>query len=125
MSPAILKTHPASMAHRNSTSQTTRHLGFRWLLVPILFVPGVALLITPDVPSSFMASAQRSAQKQKPRPTSQRSKPTVPAPTPTPSALESLGEPPPTPKLSRKIEEQRAEERKARERKDQEVNPGE
>ncbi len=110
MSPAILKTHPASMAHRNSTSQTTRHLGFRWLLVPILFVPGVALLITPDVPSSFMASAQRSAQKQKPRPTSQRSKPTVPAPTPTP-LVSDLGEPPPPPSQSPKV--------------DEEVNPGE
>src|SRR6266542_454042 len=110
MSPAILKTHPASMAHRNSTSQTTRHLGFRWLLVPILFVPGVALLITPDVQSSFIASAQRSAQRQKPRPTSQRSKPTVPAPTPTP-LVSDLGEPPPPPSQSPKV--------------DEEVNPGE
>src|SRR6266536_670337 len=110
MSPAILKTHPASMAHRNSTSQTTRHLGSRWLLVPILSVPGVALLITPDVPSSSMASAQRSAQKQKPRPTSQRSKPTVPAPTPTP-LVSDLGEPPPPPTQSPKV--------------DEEVNPGE
>src|SRR6266496_2006636 len=111
MSPAILKTHLASMAHRNSTSHATRHLGFRWLLVPMLFVPVVALLITPDAPRSFMASAQRSAQRQKPRPTSQRSKPTDPAPTPTPSVFDSLGEPPPAPSRSPKV--------------DEEVNPGE
>ena len=99
------------MAHRNSTSHATRHLGFRWLLVPMLFVPVVALLITPDAPRSFMASAQRSAQRQKPRPTSQRSKPTDPAPTPTPSVFDSLGEPPPAPSRSPKV--------------DEEVNPGE
>src|SRR6266567_7563347 len=91
------------MAHRNSTS-------FRWLLVPMLFVPGVALMITRDVPRSFRASAQRTAQRQKPRQTSQRSKPTVPAPTPTPFVTD-IGEPPPPPTPSPKV--------------DEEINPGE
>ena len=91
------------MARRNSPTQTTRHLGSRWLLVSILLLPGVALSLAAAVPRSF-ASAQRPAQKQKPR-TSQRTKPSVPAPTPTRSIFEALGEPPPPPALAPKVEQ--------------------
>ena len=96
------------MAHRNSSTQTTKHLGFRWLLVPILLLPGIALSIAAGVPRSF-ASVQRPAQKQKPR-TSQRTKPPVPAPTPNRSVFDALGEPPPPPAQALKVE--------------QDINPG-
>lgn len=112
------------MAHvKNKTTNRSRHLVSQGM-AHALCLAGVALLLTPYAPPSFIASAQKSAQKPKSRPTSSRSKATVQTPTPA-STLDALGEPPPPPRLSRKVEEQKAEERKARERKaEQEINPG-
>jgi len=76
-----------------------RRLFLPRLLAGMLLVAAVALLTEPWVPGSLIASAQRAGQKQS-RTASQRSKTATPKPTPTRSAVDSLGEPPPPPRLA-------------------------
>ena len=64
-----------------------------WLVATLLALTGLILLTVSDMPASFIAAAQKPANRA--RPTSKRAR--TPVPTPTPSALEALGEPPPPP----------------------------
>jgi VWFA-related protein len=84
---------------------------FSCLLVSLILfflLAGVSPLSDSYSPALIVASAQKSSQTRSNTPSTQRRKANA-QPTPTPSGLETLGAPPPVPKLKQKPEPQKPE----------------